>query len=204
MTSLEVALRPRAGSRPPAARLATLLVPGLLLTGGCASVGTTRFVNPNFDFAYVRKVAVLPFENLANEPQAGARATRLFITELLATGSVEVVEPGEVRAALARVPGAGATPSTPQLVALGKELGVQAIVMGSVNQSEEVRTGTVSIPVVTLDVHMVEVETGSTVWAATRTEKGAGFGAKFLGTGGEPISETTRRCVRELVKNLVR
>lgn len=188
-------------TRRPAAAFACA---GLLASWACASVGTTRFVNPNFNFSFVKKVAVLPFENLSSEQQAGARATRLFITELLATGSAEVVEPGEVRAALAKLSLAGPAPSTEQIVALGKDLGVQAILLGNVNESQEMRTGTVAIPVVTLDIHMVEVETGSAVWAATRTEKGTGFGAKFLGTGGEPISETTRRCVRKLVKDLIR
>jgi hypothetical protein len=42
------------------------------------------------------------------------------------------------------------------------------------------------------------------VWAATESVRGAGMSAKLLGTGGEPISETTRRCVRRLVRRLVR
>ncbi len=175
-----------------------------LLAAACAGVGTTRYVNPQFDFGFVQRVAVLPFENLANDQQAGVRATRLFITELLSSGSVDVVEPGEVRAAMNRILGAEYPPTTAQIVALGDALKVQAIILGSVNESTETRSGTVLIPVVTLDVHMVEVETGSAVWAATHTEKGGGFGARFLGSGSEPISETTRRCVRVLVKKLVR
>ncbi len=78
----------------------------------------------------------------------------------------------------------------------------QPVMYGSVTQSEALRSGTVSLPVVTLDVHMVETETGAAVWAATHTEKGAGMSAKLLGTGAEPISETTRRCVREIVRTL--
>ena len=89
------------------------------------------------------------------------------------------------------------------MIYLGLALEVQAIVLGSVSQSEIMRSGTVANPVVTLDLHMVETETGTTVWAATHTEKGAGLSSKFLGTGGEPISETTRRCVRRLVESLV-
>ena len=75
--------------------------------------------------------------------------------------------------------------------------------MGSVNQSEMTRSGTVMIPVVTIDAHMVETETGAAVWAVTHTEKGAGLGAKFLGTASEPMSETMRRCVRRVVDKLV-
>ncbi len=163
----------------------------------------TRFINPDFDFAFVQKVAVLPLENLTADQQAGVRTTRLLITELLASGAVDVVEPGEVRAALERLPGRQSIPSTEQVIELGQKLGVEAILVGSVTQSETMRSGTVFIPVVTLDVHMLETETGAAVWATTHSEKGAGLSAKLLGTGAEPISETTRRCVRGVVASLV-
>ena len=180
----------------------------LTLVGCGGSMKTTRFANPNFDFSFVERVAVVPFDNQTNDRQAGLRATRLTITELLASGAVDVVEPGEVQAALSKITGAqinrGVSPSTEQVVSVGQALGVQALIMGTVTQSENLRSGSVPIPVVTLDVHLLETETGAPVWAATHTEKGAGFGAKLLGTGGEPISQTTRRCVRRIVKTLVR
>jgi TolB-like protein len=164
----------------------------------------TRFVNPDFNFAFVERVAVLPFENLTNDQQAGPRATRLFITELLATGAIDVVEPGEVRAALSQFRDVGSNPSSEQVIALGQSLGIQAVIAGSVNESQMVRSGSAAIPVVTLDVRMVEVETGITVWAATHTEKGSAFGSKFLGTPGEPLSATTRECVKRIIRSLVR
>jgi TolB-like protein len=168
----------------------------------------TQFTNPKFNFSFVQRVAVLPFENESADRQAGTRATRLAITELLATGAVDVVEPGEVQAALVKVagavPGRPVSPSTEQVVALGKALGVQGLLLGSVTQSENLRSGTVPIPVVTIDMHLVETETGATVWATTQSEKGGSFEARVLGTGGEPIAETTRRCVREAIEALVK
>jgi TolB-like protein len=182
---------------------------GLLCLAGCAgSLPVTKFTNPNFDFSFLERVAVLPFENLSADRQAGFRATRLMITELLASGAVDVVEPGEVQAALLKLPdfqpGRAISPSTTQVVALGKSLRVQALIVGSVPQSELVGSGAVRLPVVTLDVHMVETETGATVWAATHTERAGSVGAKVLGTGGKPLAETTRRCVKRLLKTLVR
>ena len=57
--------------------------------GGCGgAIESSRFANPNFDFGFVERVAVLPFENHSNDRQAGLRATRLTITELLASGAV--------------------------------------------------------------------------------------------------------------------
>ena len=106
---------------------ALLLLPGLGLLGCGGSMKTTRFSNPNFDFSFVERVAVVPFDNQTNDRQAGLRATRLTITELLASGAVDVVEPGEVQAALIKITGGqinrGVSPSTEQVVSLGQALG---------------------------------------------------------------------------------
>jgi hypothetical protein len=185
--------------------LVVVIVMVLCPAWGCGKkVNTTSFVNPDFNFAFVERIAVVPLENLSSDGQAGERSTRLLITELLATGAVDVVGPGEVRAALSRVAGSSKTPTTEQIIALGEALQVQAVLMGSVAQSETIRSGTANVPVVTLDVHMMETDTGKPVWAATASERGSTAGAKWLGVGGEPISETTRRCVRKIVKDLVK
>lgn len=168
----------------------------------------TQFTNPKFNFAFVQRIAVLPFDNESIDRQAGSRATRLAITELLATGAVDVVEPGEVQAALARIVGAPTgrpvAPSTEQVIALGKALNAQGLLLGAVTQSENLRSGAVPIPVVTVDLHLVETETGTTVWAATQSEKGGSLSARVLGTGGEPIAETTRRCLQKALATLVK
>jgi hypothetical protein len=187
----------RSGSLAPALAL-------VLALGGCSGMRPTTFTNPDFNFAFVEKVAVLPLENLSQDSQAGVRTTRILVTELLATEAIDVVEIGEVNAALNRLAGASPTPSTEQIIALGAALEVQALIVGSVNQSETLRSGSVNIPVVTIDLHMVETESGQPVWAATNSTRGSGASAKWLGVGAEPISETTRDCVRVLVKKLVR
>ena len=189
-------------------------VRSLLLSIGCtvavlaglscsSNMGPTQFTNPNIDFSFIQRVAVLPFENLSSDQQAGLRATRLTITELLASGSVDVVEPGEVEGALASLGGSRTKPNKEEILSLGSTLEVQAIIIGSVAQSEVLRSGAVGIPVVTLDAQMIETETGAIIWAATHTEKGKGFSARVLGTGGQPISETTRLCVQQLLATLL-
>jgi len=188
------------------------LVPLLLAAASLAGCGgtmkATKFTNPKFNFAFVQRVAVLPFDNLSNDRQAGDRATRLTITELLASGAADVVEPGEVQAALIQIVGAtagrGVSPSTEQVIALGKALKVQGLLLGTVTQSESLRSGAVPIPVVTLDMHLVETETGTTVWATTQSAKGGSFSARVLGTGGEPLAETTRKCVQDALAALVK
>jgi curli biogenesis system outer membrane secretion channel CsgG len=184
-----------------AAAAPTLIVVFALL--GCSgNLATTEFTNPRFDFGFVERVAVLPLEDLAGDTQAGVRATRILITELLASGALDVVEPGEVQAVAGRVVRGRGAPSTSEVLELGRELGVQAVMVGSVTQSEVMRSGVVSVPVVTLDLHLLETETGAAVWAVTHTEKGSGAAAKWLGTGAEPISATTRKCVQKALRSL--
>lgn len=187
-------------SRPALA--SSILTIGLVLLGCSGNLATTEFVNPRFDFGFVERVAVLPLEDLVDDRQAGVRATRILITELLASGAVDVVEPGEVQAVTDRVVRGRGVPSKSEVIELGTELGVQAVMLGSVTQSEVMRSGVVSVPVVTLDLHLLETETGTVVWAATHTEKGSGAAAKWLGTGAEPISATTRRCVQQALRSL--
>lgn len=187
--------------------LLLVVVAAVSLTSCGSSMQATEFANPGFDFSFVERVAVLPFENLSGDRQAGLRATRLAITELLASGALDVVEPGEVQAAMAKMAGFSAgrapIPSTEQTLSLGEALDVQALILGTVTQSELLRSGRVSYPVVTLDMRMVETETGATVWAATHSERGGNISAKVLGTAAQPLAETTRNCVRQLLATLV-
>ena len=180
----------------------------MVFLGSCkSSMPPTEFVNPDFDFGFVERVAVLPFENDTNDRLASSRATRLTMTELLASGALDVVEPGEIEAAIDQIEDfsirKAGRPSTAQITSLGQLLQVQAVIIGSVTQSELLRAGQVNIPVVTIDMRMVETETGTVVWAATHSEKGAGISAKILGTGGVPLAETTRVCVQNALATLI-
>lgn len=185
-------------------RNSRLVIVGLLLLI-CACGGNpapTHFSNPSFDFGYLERIAVLPLESLSQDGDAGERTARILTTELLSSGAVDVVEPGEVAAAIAQIPGASNPPSTEQVVALGKALQIQGVMVGSVTQYEVVRAGSLSYPVVTLDLHLLETETGAAVWAATHTEEGSTAAARLLGSGGQSISSVTRQCVQQILKSL--
>lgn len=183
--------------------LLILAVLASLLTG-CAGMKPTIFLHPEYNFGYIEKVAVIPFENLSKEQGAASRATRLFVSELLATESFEVVEPGEVSRALEKFATVRAAQLTQaQLVEIGKQLGVQALFLGTVNESSSMRSGSASTSVVTMVVRLVETDQGVTVWSATHTEGGRGFWASLFGTGQKSESEVTRNCVKKTLKTLI-
>ncbi len=176
----------------------------LLVLAGCSGMGSTVFVHRDYNFNFVEKVAVIPLENLSNDQGAGARITHLFITELLAADAFDVVEPGEVLNAISKLSLSRSDMlSEDQAKQLGKTLDVQALILGSVNESSGLRTAANEGTVVTLDVRMIETESAQTVWSATHTEGSKGFFSSLFGTGEKSQSEVARKCVRKIIKTLV-
>ena len=176
----------------------------LLIAGGCSGMGSTVFVHRDYNFNFVEKVAVVPFENLSNDQGASARITHLFITELLAADAFDIVEPGEVLVAISKLSLTRTDMlSQEQAKQLGKELGVQGLILGAVNESSGLRSAGNNETVVTLDVRMVETESAQTVWSATQTEGSKGFFSSLFGTSDKSQSEVARKCVRKVIKTLV-
>lgn len=195
---------PSSGTRPGRAATAVVLLGMALATAGCGGMHATTFLHPEYNFAYVEKVAVIPFENLVGDQAAAPRATRYFVNELLATEAFEIVEPGEVARVLAQQ-GVGRTAELTQAQAMqiGKELGVQGLFLGSVAESAAIRSGSSTSSTVTIGVRLLETDTGATVWSTTHTEGGRGLWSSLFGTGNDSLSEVTRRCVKNAIATLV-
>jgi len=181
-----------------------VLLPVISLIG-CSGNNATVFLHPEYNFQFVERVAVIPFENLSKSQGAGERVTRVFLTELLAERAFDVVEPGEVSRVLEKY----ATVRTGQLtqeeiVNIGKELKVQSLILGTVAELASVRSGSGEASTATLVVRMVETETGQTVWSATRTAGGKGFWSSLFGTGSKSESGVIRDCVRGILSSLIK
>jgi len=76
-----------------------LLVAGMLSLLGCASA-EQEWVKPGA--ARIGRVAVLPFENQTTSLRAGQAAADLLVSQLLATGTIAVMDPSEVADLLRR------------------------------------------------------------------------------------------------------
>lgn len=178
----------------------------LLVTacGGCGGIGPTEFVNPEYNFAFLERVAVIPFENLSDDTNGGARATRYFNNSLLASEAFAVVEPGEVTRALEQMGLVVASQLTQgQIVSLGGTLGVQGLFLGSLSESSTLRSGSTTVQVVTVTIRLVETETGATVWSATHTEDSDGFWSSLFGTKQKGSAEVTRKCIDRTLDTLL-
>jgi curli biogenesis system outer membrane secretion channel CsgG len=181
-----------------------LALGGLLLTAGCGGMGTTRFIHPEFDFGFLESVAVVPFENASENQGAGNQATRYFNNALLATEAFEIVEPGEVARVLENE-GLVRTAqlSDQQIVAIGQQLGVQGLFLGSVTESSSIRSGATTVSVVTVVIRLVETETGATVWSATGSDDSATFWSSLFGTGQRARADVMRRAIDKCLGSLM-
>ncbi len=182
-----------------------LAVCGLVLLSGCASNRPTVFLHPEYDFSGVERIAVVPFENLSSEQGAGGYITRVFISELLASGAFDIVESGEVARVLATL-GQVRTAELDLMgmKKMGEELKVQSVIFGSIGESGQSRGTSGSSHTVSLTARMVDCETGTTVWNSSLTTGGPGALSRMMGIGEVSRGEAVRTAVKRLVKSLVK
>lgn len=159
--------------------------------------------DPQMDFGLVRKVAVLPFQNLTTTNTAAERVRDVFMTMMQATGACYVVPPGEVARGIDRTSMAHpATPTTDDIVNLGKAIGVDAVITGVLREYGEVRTGSSSAGVVSVSLQMLETQTGKVIWSASATRGGVDAADRLFGGGGQPMDQVTAEAVRDLLDRL--
>lgn len=175
-----------------------------VLSLGCRG-SATYHISQDMDFGSVKRVAVLPLDNLTNERYAGEIVRQVVISELLASGLVDVVVPGEVIAAIQKLRlKPEESLNAEQIKAVGKDLKVQAVILGSVGRFGEVRVGNISAPEISITLMMADTSSGSIVWSATRTSGGAGFMARHFGARSDTMSESVLKVVREILRTLTK
>ena len=184
--------------------LLPVLFLALLVVSGCrSSGGPTYHISEDIDFSFYKKVAVMPLDNMTSEKYAGDIVRQVVISEILASGLLDAVVPGEVMSAVNELGIKTITSlNATQINSLGSALGAQAIIMGSVEEYGMVKSGSASAPQVTITLMMADTGTGSIVWSITKTRGGASFMARHFGASNETISETVLMLVREAIQTL--
>lgn len=174
----------------------------------CACAGVApkqKYQDKAMDFASVKTVAVMPFVNLSREGQGAERTREVFCSMLLSTGALYVLPPGEVARGIVKAGVVNAaTPSKDEVIALGKSLGVEAVITGVLKEYGEVRSGNSAANAISVDVQMLETSSGKLVWQAATTKGGIGFWDRMFGGGGEPMNYVTEDAVRDLLGKLFR
>lgn len=179
------------------------LAGALVALAACASHGAHTYTDRNMDFGAIRNVAVLPLTNLSRDQGGGDRVRDVFASHLLATNAVYVVPQGEVGRVLARLSVANpAAPTIEEVQKLGTALKVDAVILGTLNEYGEMRSGSAAANVISLSLQLQETGTGKIVWSGSTTKGGVGIRERLLGGGGEPLNTVTSAAVDDLLDQL--
>ncbi len=171
---------------------------------GCPHRATT-FVHPQADFSLIERVAVLPLENLTQEPTAGEKVRQLLVIEMLSSGSVEVVDVGEVARALRSLSITNpASPGSEEVRKLGAELKVQALMAGSVQEFAQGRAAGAPATSVALVFRLLETDMGQVIWTTSVSHSGVGAMSRLFGVGGESASDRSRKLIEKALHTLIK
>jgi len=182
---------------------ATIVLALLLATlCGCASSGGS-FVRQDVDFSYINRVAVYPFRNLSQDVNAAAKVSSIFLTELLDQDALQVVERGEVIAAMAGLQlGVDSVLPAERIMALGQALEVDAIFFGTVEEYGLDRSSRDYTNVVTASYSLFETQSGQMIWNAQVRTDGASFWRKLFGGGTASLYDVSRANVQRALGSL--
>jgi TolB-like protein len=179
----------------------SLLILIMLSLTGCGSREPSQsFMREDVDIAYVRTIAVLPFENLGGGAGAAQRTREIIITQVLSSRLFDVADRGRVDSTLraeAIEPTAPLDNAT--LKRLGQRLGVQAFMLGSVEQTSDARTGGAVYPEISLTLRLVDAEAGLVIWQASDRATGYSLMNRMFGISSKGSFKVTLELVDRML-----
>lgn len=192
----------RSFARPRRAVAALWAGCALLAGAGCGNApayyrGDLAAIEPG------TRLAVLPPVNFSRDERAPDVVASALVVELLATNRFIVVDPGQVEQVVLanRVRMSDRLPLA-DLQKVGADLGVEYVMVGSVNEFGMVQDGTETVPVVSFAIRMVSCSTGAILWAATHSKRGDDNESMFELGRVETTDELAGVAVREAVSTL--
>ncbi|MBF0161484.1 MAG: hypothetical protein HQL88_04270 [Magnetococcales bacterium] len=161
--------------------------------------GGRDFVSPALSGSAIQKIAVLPFLNWTDHPNADEITARLTVTELhhhTLFKSIDLVSQVE-ESKMAAAGSKGQQPNRADLQEMGKRLGVDAVLTGAVSEFAY-QHGLREEPAVGLSLRLVRVTDGELLWTSSHSEIGAGWFRR------DSLNLTAQRVIARMVGELVR
>jgi TolB-like protein len=118
-------------------------------------------------------VALMPFEDLSGRENVAETFTRVFMAELVRTGTFPVIEQGVVEGALERLAIRSSRGMTSEeMRRLGDTLHVTHLLFGNVIEAGELKSDEGGVPSVAATLRLVEIASGRVVWACHHSRTG--------------------------------
>ena len=176
-----------------------VLAISLLFLSSCGR--TYHVVHPK-ERVEIKKVAVIPFYNISGRRDAGRIVTDVFVTELVRDGRFEVEEPGNVVQFMfdewmQRV----GEIDEDRAIVLGKRLGVDAVITGTVEVFED-GIGPRGVPSVTISARMIGTKEGRVLWVGRNSRKGDDYIVIFDFGRVRSVVTLTQRVIREMLETM--
>ncbi len=181
-----------------------LLGVGLMLAGcGFGRINSRDFAQPGAVLPAGSTVAVLPFENLTNHPNAGQIAADIVSTELYGVDGLRSMDASRVRSRLSAAKPAGDAAATDapadaaplDAQAAGRTLGVDAVLSGSVSEYGY-QHGLREEPVVGLNARLVRSSDGAVLWTSSQSEAGRGYFSR------DSVNNVAQRVAARMIDSL--
>lgn len=172
-----------------------------VLLAACSRGQWGVYHNPNMDFAAIKTVAVMPFQNLTSDKSASDRVRDVFTNILMSYGEIYAIPPGEVaRGALRAGMNDPTAPATEEIIKLAAITKVEAVITGVVREYGEVKSGTAASNIISFSLQMIETQSGKVIWSASTTMGGIGLKDRLFGGGGQPMNVITEKAVYDIIK----
>jgi TolB-like protein len=119
------------------------------------------------------RIAIFPFVNETDYPQAGTIFYRIFIAELARTGQFEVAQEGDIREVYRHLKiRPGQQPNIEQMKILGDRLGVRVVITGAVVEMTEVPKAKIVNPTLAVSLKIIDSWADQTLWSTYHRREG--------------------------------
>lgn len=164
-----------------------LLLPLIVLLAGCAS--SNEFIRDDVDLSRYQRIAVLPLNDHASERGSGNQVADIVSMNLLNSPITVVDRTQTIQMLAEQLAGSIGIIDESTAPEIGRILGVQALLTGSINEWQSFETNIqvvqgadpamMPISAAGVSLKLIDVETGQVVWAgsARGTETGHGLQA---------------------------
>lgn len=199
-------------SGPIAVLISLVFLTFSIILSGCFNVkggGPKQYVRKAANFQFIKKIAVIPLNNLSDDEYAGEKIKNAVVIEILERGIFDLAEEGEVNQVVAGVfkemgfaEGDLIALETEAIQKISERLGVQALLMGTVEFYGMSRSGGVPHQRVSISLRLSEAKSGLTLWRASHTVRGSNFLRTILGLQQKDELRLSRDIAKALLDTL--
>jgi hypothetical protein len=190
-------------------RLSILAVVVLVTLTGCKDDGPSSKIFVRNGVARPIRVAVLPFESIGRQEDAGQVLTNTVLAYLLSTNVFEVVDPGTLDDAMSSAEGGPYRTiiealKPKNLQTLQKMLNLDAVIVGTVEEYGDVRIGNDSYPSLSFSARLVDARTGNIIWMGSISKTGADKVTLFDIGRVSSMGKLCKSAVREMAQSMLK